>query len=57
MRWNERGQRRLAVLRHVQEKWGNVATWRYYGIGRACCYRWLRRYEADGLGWLRNRSH
>ncbi len=45
-----RAQRRLAVLRHVEEVSGNVAaTCRYYGISRECYYRWRRRYEADGL--------
>jgi transposase len=23
---------------------------------RDSCYRWLRRYEADGLEWLKDRS-
>jgi transposase-like protein len=45
-----RANRRLAVLRHVEEVSGNVAaTCRYYGISRQCYYGWLRRYEADGL--------
>ena len=53
-----RAQRRLAVLRHVEEVSGNVAaTCRYYGISRECYYRWLRRYEADGLQGLKDRSH
>ena len=44
-----RANRRLAVLRHVEEVSGNVAaTCRYYG--------WLRRYEADGLDGLKDRS-
>jgi transposase len=53
-----RAQRRLAVLRHVEEVSGNVAaTCRYYGISRQCYYRWLRRYEAAGLEELKDRSH
>ena len=45
-----RAQRRLAVLRHVEEVSGNeAATCRYYGISRQCYYGWLRRYEAEGL--------
>ena len=53
-----RAQRRLAVLRHVEEVSGNVAaTCRYYGISRECYYRWRRRYEADGLEGLKDRSH
>ena len=52
-----RAQRRLAVLRHVEEISGNVAaTCRYYGISRPCYYGWLRRYEADGLEGLKDRS-
>jgi transposase InsO family protein len=36
---------------------GNVAaTCRYYGISRQCYYGWLRRYEADGLEGLKDRS-
>ena len=52
-----RAQRRLAVLRHVEEVSGNVAaSCRYYGISRQCYYGWLRRYEADGLEGLKDRS-
>jgi len=52
-----RAQRRLAVLRHVEEVSFNVAaTCRYYGISRQCYYGWLRRYEADGLEGLKDRS-
>jgi len=60
-----RAQRRLAVLRHVEEVSGSVAaTCRHYGINRQCYYRcsagmnrWLRRYEAAGLEGLKDRSH
>ena len=52
-----RARHRLAVLRHAEEVSGNVAaTCRYYGISRNCFYRWLRRYEADGLAGLKDRS-
>ena len=52
-----RANRRLAVLRHVEEVSGIVAaTCRYYGISRQCYYGWLRRYEADGLDGLKDRS-
>jgi transposase len=52
-----RAIRRLAVLRHVEEVSGNVAaTCRYYGISRQCYYGWLRRYEADGIDGLKDRS-
>jgi transposase InsO family protein len=51
-----RVRHRLAVLRHAEEVSGNVAaTCRYYGI-RNCFYRWLRRYEVDGLAGLKDRS-
>jgi transposase len=52
-----RANRRLAVLRHVEEVSFNVAaTCRYYGISRQCYYGWLRRYQADGLDGLKDRS-
>jgi transposase len=52
-----RARRRLAVLRHVEEVSGNVAaTCSYYGISRQCYYSWLRRFEADGLEGLKDRS-
>jgi len=48
---------RLAVLRHVEEVSGNVsATCRYYGISRNCYYKWLRRFEAEGVDGLQDRS-
>ena len=50
-----RAQRRLPVLRHVEEVNFNVAaTCRYYGISRQCYYGWLR-CEADGLDGLTDR--
>ena len=54
----ERGaRRRLAVIRHAQEVTGNVAkTCRYYGISRNLYYKWYRRYEAEGVAGLRDRS-
>jgi transposase len=49
--------RRLAIIRHTEEVTGNVAlTCRYYGISRQVFYRWLRRYQAEGLAGLRDRS-
>ena len=48
---------RLAVLQHAAEVTGNVArTCRYYGISRQTFYKWLRRYEEQGLEGLRDRS-
>jgi transposase-like protein len=50
-------RRRLAVLHHVEEVTGNVAmSCRYFGISRQLYYTWLRRYQADGLEGLRERS-
>lgn len=48
---------RLSVLQHAAEVTGNVAqTCRYYGISRQTFYKWLRRYEEQGLEGLRDRS-
>lgn len=48
---------RLAVLQHAEDVTGNVAqTCRYYGISRQTSYKWLRRYEEQGLEGLRDRS-
>ncbi len=50
-------KRRLAILQHAEEVTGNVANVpRYYGISRQCFYTWQRRYEAEGLDGLRDRS-
>jgi transposase InsO family protein len=50
-------KRRLAILRHAEEITGNVSlTCRYYGISRQCFYTWKRRYDAEGLDGLRDRS-
>jgi transposase len=52
-----RARHRLAVLRHAEEVSGNIAaTRRYYGISRQCFYTWRRRYEAEGLDGLKDRS-
>jgi transposase len=49
--------RRLAVICHAEEVTGSVAlTCRYYGISRTVFYRWLHRYEAEGVAGLRDRS-
>jgi hypothetical protein len=48
---------RLAVIRHAQEVTGNVSlTCRYFGITRQAFYKWLWRYEEQGLEGLRDRS-
>ncbi len=49
--------RRLAIIKHAEEVTENVAlTCRYYRISRQVFYRWLRRYQEDGLAGLRDRS-
>jgi transposase InsO family protein len=54
---SRRARRRLAIIRHAQEVTGNVSlTCRYYGISRQIYYQWYRRYQADGLDGLRDRS-
>jgi transposase-like protein len=41
---------RLAIIRHAQEVTGNVSiTCRYFGITRPAFYKWLRRYEEQGV--------
>jgi transposase InsO family protein len=48
---------RLAIIRHAQEVTGNVSmTCRYFGITRQAFYKWLRRYEEQGVEGLRDRS-
>jgi transposase len=52
-----RARHRLAVLCHAEELSGNIAaTCRYYGSSRQCFYTWRRRYEAEGLEGLKDRS-
>jgi transposase InsO family protein len=54
---DRQARHRLAVLRHAEEISGNVAaTCRYYGISRNCFYKWRRRYDAEGLDGLKDRS-
>ena len=53
----KRAARRLAIIRHAEEVTGSVAkTCRYYGISRACFYKWRERYEEFGAEGLRDRS-
>jgi nitrogen regulatory protein PII/transposase len=50
-------RRRLATIHHAEEVTGNVAmTCRYYGISRQVYYRWLRRYQEQGIDALRDLS-
>lgn len=47
---DRQAQRCLAVLHHTEEVTGNVAqTRRYYGITRQTFYKWLRRYQDEGI--------
>jgi|SRR5271166_950423 len=49
-------RRRLAI-QHAEEVTGNVAmTCRYYRISRQVYYRWLRRYQEQGVDGLRDLS-
>jgi transposase-like protein len=50
---NRNAARRLAIIKHAEEVTGNVAlTCRYYRISRQAFYRWLRRYQQEGLAGL-----
>ena len=44
------------MLRHVEGVSLRAATCRYYGISRQAYYGCLRRFEADGLDGLKDRS-
>jgi transposase-like protein len=47
----------LAILQHAEEVTGNVAkTCGCYGISRQLFYTWKRRYDAEGVDGLRDRS-
>ena len=50
-------RRRLAIIQHAEEVTGNVAmTCRYCEISRQVYYRWLRRYQEQGVDGLRDLS-
>ena len=52
-----RANHKLAVLWRVEEVSGSVAaTCHYYGISRQAYYHWIKRYEAEGVEGLRDRS-
>src|SRR3954447_26913638 len=52
-----RAPRKLAGLRHVEGGSGNgPRPCRYYGTSRQCYYVWRRRYDADGVEGLKDRS-
>ncbi|MEU6408356.1 IS481 family transposase [Microbispora sp. NPDC046933] len=54
---DRQARHRLAIIRHAEEVTGNVAqTCRYYGISRNAYYIWYRRYQAEGIEGLRDRS-
>jgi len=47
---------RLGIIRHVQEVTHNVAkTCRYYGISRSVFYKWLEKYEKEGIEGLKDK--
>ncbi|WP_376766953.1 helix-turn-helix domain-containing protein [Spinactinospora alkalitolerans] len=47
---DRQARRRLAVLRHAEEVTGSVSQpCRYHGISRNCFYKWLRRYQEEGV--------
>lgn len=50
-------QWRLGIIHHAQEVTHNVAkTCRYYGISRSAFYKWLERYEKEGIEGLKDKS-
>ncbi|MGM7700062.1 helix-turn-helix domain-containing protein [Microbacterium sp. A84] len=52
-----RAKHQVAVLRHVEEVSGSVAaTCRCYGISRQAYYKWLKRYEEQGVEGLKDCS-
>jgi len=48
--------RRLLVERIVIEGWSAATTAEMLGVSRATAYKWLRRYRAEGLAGLEDRS-
>ena len=48
--------RRLLVERIVIEGWSAATTAEMLGVSRATAYKWLRRYQAEGLAGLEDRS-
>lgn len=53
-------QRSAAVRRYwavlIVDTASSAQTCRYYGISGTCFYKWLRRYQDEGLEVLRDRS-
>lgn len=50
-------ERRLAIIRHVEEVTGNVAlTCRYCAVSWQAYYIWYRPFQAEGVDGLRTRS-
>ncbi len=50
-------QRLQAVLEVVNQGRTITEVAERYGVARQTVHRWLRRYEADGLDGLEDRSH
>ena len=49
-------QRKLRILKHVEEIGSAVKTCRYFSIGRASFYRWKVLYKNDGEAGLVNKK-
>lgn len=59
MAWKETGvmdERLKFVVDCLREEWTMAALCRRYGISRRVGYKWLRRYEEEGIDGLRDRS-
>ena len=48
--------RQLLVKRVVIDGWPTATVAEQLGISRATAYKWVRRYRADGLAGLEDRS-
>ena len=48
--------RRLLVERIVIEGWSPAIAAETLGVSRATAYKWLRRYRAEGVAGLEDRS-
>src|SRR3972149_3503559 len=44
------------IMRWREDEEGVAALCRYFGISRETGYKWLRRYEADGMEGLQDHS-
>ena len=44
------------VQEHKAEEWSFAELCRRYGVSRKTGYKWLQRYQADGLEGLQDQS-